>query len=66
MWNFLVSIIMTWFYNRTNGSLLAPVLFHPAMNAFGNQFFGDPCWQDSDYWLGYIRDCIRPDVGETT
>jgi membrane protease YdiL (CAAX protease family) len=29
---------MTWLYNRTNGSLLAPALFHPAMNAFGNNF----------------------------
>jgi hypothetical protein len=25
---------MTWLYNRTNGSLLAPALFHPAMNTF--------------------------------
>jgi membrane protease YdiL (CAAX protease family) len=29
---------MAWLYNRTNGSILAPALFHPAMNAFGNQF----------------------------
>jgi membrane protease YdiL (CAAX protease family) len=29
---------MTWLYNRTNGSLLAPALFHPAMNTFGNAF----------------------------
>ena len=33
-----MGIIMTWLYNRTNGSLLAPALFHPAMNAFGNNF----------------------------
>jgi membrane protease YdiL (CAAX protease family) len=38
LWNLMVSIIMTWLYNRTNGSILAPALFHPAMNAFGNQF----------------------------
>jgi membrane protease YdiL (CAAX protease family) len=34
-WNLMVSIIMTWLYNRTNGSILAPALFHPAMNTFG-------------------------------
>ena len=34
----LFSILMAWLYNRTNGSMLAPVLFHAAMNAFGNQF----------------------------
>ncbi len=38
LWNLMVSIIMTWLYNRTNGSILAPALFHPAMNTFGNQF----------------------------
>jgi membrane protease YdiL (CAAX protease family) len=38
IWNLVVSIIMTWLYNRTKGSILAPALFHPAMNAFGNQF----------------------------
>jgi membrane protease YdiL (CAAX protease family) len=37
-WNLLFSILMAWLYNRTNGSILAPALFHPAMNAFGNQF----------------------------
>ena len=26
----------TWLYNRTNGSILAPALFHPAMNTFGD------------------------------
>ena len=36
LWNLVFSILMTWVYNRTNGSLLAPALFHPAMNAFGN------------------------------
>ncbi|UCF95882.1 MAG: CPBP family intramembrane metalloprotease [Spirochaetaceae bacterium] len=38
LWNLMVSIIMVWLYNRTNGSILAPALFHPAMNTFGNQF----------------------------
>ncbi len=36
--NLLVSILMVWLYNRTNGSILAPSLFHAAMNAFGDQF----------------------------
>jgi membrane protease YdiL (CAAX protease family) len=36
--NLLLSILMAWLYNRTNGSILAPALFHPAMNTFGNQF----------------------------
>jgi len=35
-WNLVVSILMNWLYNRTNGSILAPALFHPAMNTFGN------------------------------
>ena len=34
----MVSIIVAWLYNRTNGSILAPAIFHPAMNTFGNQF----------------------------
>jgi membrane protease YdiL (CAAX protease family) len=38
VWNLMVSIIMTWLFNRTNGSILAPALFHPAMNTFGNVF----------------------------
>ncbi len=42
VWCFVFSIIMTWLYNRTNGSILAPALFHPAMNAFGNQFSLNP------------------------
>jgi len=37
-WNLLVAILMAWVYNRTKGSILAPALFHPAMNTFGNQF----------------------------
>ena len=36
--NLLVTILMVWLYNRTNGSILAPALFHAAMNAFGDQF----------------------------
>ena len=38
VWNLMVSIVMTWLYNRTNGSTLAPALLHPAMNTFGNLF----------------------------
>jgi membrane protease YdiL (CAAX protease family) len=41
-WTLLFGILMTWLYNRTNGSLLAPALFHPAMNAFGNHFSHTP------------------------
>jgi membrane protease YdiL (CAAX protease family) len=37
-WNLIFAILMSWVYNRTNGSILAPALFHPAMNAFGNAF----------------------------
>jgi len=37
-WRVLFGVILAWLYNRTNGSLLAPALFHPAMNAFGNLF----------------------------
>ena len=42
LWTPLMGIIMTWLYNRTNGSLLAPALFHPAMNTFGNNFLITP------------------------
>lgn len=38
IWTLVFSVLMAWLYNRTNGSLLAPVLFHSAMNAFGNLF----------------------------
>jgi membrane protease YdiL (CAAX protease family) len=41
-WRVVFAVILAWLYNRTNGSLLAPVIFHPAMNAFGNAFFGTP------------------------
>lgn len=37
-WNLVFAILMSWLYNRTNGSILAPALFHPAMNTFGNLF----------------------------
>ncbi len=37
-WTPLFAILMTWLYNHTNGSILAPALFHSAMNTFGNQF----------------------------
>jgi uncharacterized protein len=35
--NLIISILFAWIYNRTNGSILAPVLFHSVMNAFDNQ-----------------------------
>jgi len=38
VWNLVFAVMMTWLYNRTNGSILAPAIFHSAMNAFGNQF----------------------------
>jgi membrane protease YdiL (CAAX protease family) len=43
--NLVVSILMTWLYNRTKGSILAPALFHPAMNTFGNNLPGTPITQ---------------------
>lgn len=36
LWNLVMSILMTWIYNRTNGSILAVALFHPLMNTFGD------------------------------
>lgn len=36
--NFIFSILFAWVYNRTKGSILAPALFHPSMNTFGNHF----------------------------
>lgn len=33
--NFLWSILFAWVYNRSKGSILAPALFHPAMNTSG-------------------------------
>jgi len=33
--NLLASIIFTWAYNRSRGSILAPALFHAAMNTSG-------------------------------
>jgi len=41
-WNLVISIVMAWLYNRTDGSILAPALFHPAMNTFGNVFSFTP------------------------
>lgn len=35
-YNFLWSVYFAWVYNRTRGSILAPALFHPSMNTFGN------------------------------
>lgn len=34
-YNLLWSILFAWVYNRTGGSILAPALFHPSMNTFG-------------------------------
>jgi len=33
---FTFSVLFAWVYNRTKGSILAPAIFHPSMNAFGN------------------------------
>jgi membrane protease YdiL (CAAX protease family) len=41
-WRVVFGVILAWLYNRTKGSLLAPALFHPAMNAFGNPFSPNP------------------------
>ncbi|MBN1211962.1 MAG: CPBP family intramembrane metalloprotease [candidate division Zixibacteria bacterium] len=40
LYNFIWALLFAWVYNRTGGSLLAPVIFHPAMNAFGNNLPG--------------------------
>jgi membrane protease YdiL (CAAX protease family) len=36
LFNFIWAVLFTWVYNRTRGSLLAPAIFHPAMNTFGD------------------------------
>ncbi len=36
LYMFIFSVLFSWVYNRTKGSILAPALFHPSMNAFGN------------------------------
>lgn len=36
LYMFIFSVLFAWVYNRTKGSILAPALFHPSMNAFGN------------------------------
>ncbi len=41
-YNLLFSIMMVWLYNRTRGSILAPAMFHSAMNAFGDAFQATP------------------------
>jgi membrane protease YdiL (CAAX protease family) len=33
--NLLWSVLFVWVFNRTGGSILAPAIFHPAMNTFG-------------------------------
>jgi membrane protease YdiL (CAAX protease family) len=42
LWRLIFSILLTWLYNRTNGSILAPALFHPAMNVFGDNLPATP------------------------
>ncbi len=36
LYMFIFSVLFSWVFNRTKGSILAPALFHPSMNAFGN------------------------------
>jgi len=36
LFTFTFSVLFAWVYNRTKGSILAPAIFHPSMNAFGN------------------------------
>lgn len=33
--NLIWSVLFVWIFNRTQGSILAPAVFHPAMNTFG-------------------------------
>jgi membrane protease YdiL (CAAX protease family) len=35
-----VTVIFTWFYNRTKGSILAPALLHASMNTTGAFLLG--------------------------
>lgn len=35
---FIDSVLLTWVYNRTKGSILAPSLLHPAINTFESLF----------------------------
>ena len=35
VFNLLWAVLFVWIYNRTKGSILAPAIFHPAMNTFG-------------------------------
>jgi membrane protease YdiL (CAAX protease family) len=41
-YNAMWSILFMWVFNRTGGSLLAPALFHPAMNTSGDLLPGSP------------------------
>jgi membrane protease YdiL (CAAX protease family) len=41
-WNPLFAILLAWLYNRTHGSILAPAILHPAMNALGNEILITP------------------------
>jgi membrane protease YdiL (CAAX protease family) len=39
-YTFLFSVLFSWVYNRTKGSILAPALFHSSINSFGNNLPG--------------------------
>ena len=39
---FLWSVFFAWVYNRTQGSILAPALFHSSMNSFGDYLVATP------------------------
>ncbi len=58
LWNMVVSIIMAWLYNRTNGSILAPALFHVSMNTFGNQISIPPPEISCSSQLLFSRSCM--------
>lgn len=38
LFNAMWSVLFAWVFNRTRGSVLAPALFHPAMNTSGDLF----------------------------
>jgi membrane protease YdiL (CAAX protease family) len=49
--NFIWSVLFAFAYNRTGGSLLAPAMFHPAMNTFGHFF---PCTDTATVIFGML------------
>lgn len=56
-----ITIILTWFYRRSGGSIQTTVLFHASMNTipFGLPYF-PPAW--AVIFLGDLRNRQRPDV----